>query len=157
VLVPPVATDIGFMVCAAVAVVSAISMMPGEVHELIDSSVKAHHLQHAAQFLLGGVLGLGLMSRWRLMHPRWAGASATHLTAAVVAPIVMLIVMTPSIYEPLSDHPVSHFLFHIGFIGLGVITGWSSVPFGRMSGMTIFLLSMSMGFLFAGGVGGVIA
>ncbi|MCD6728358.1 MAG: cbb3-type cytochrome c oxidase subunit I [Solirubrobacteraceae bacterium] len=152
-LVPPVRTSAGFAALAGLAAVCVVSLLPGAV-DLATRSAEAHHLDHTAQFLLGGLVALGLGSRRALLRPTPAGGTWWALVTVVAAPAVMLLVMTPAIYKPLEDHDLLHLLYHWGIIVLGLATGWASVRFGRVSGMAIFVLSVSMGAAFAGGVGG---
>jgi hypothetical protein len=151
-LVPPVRTDPGFAAVAGLAVVCAISLLPG-AGDLAERSVAAHHLVHTGQFLLGGLVALGIASRRALLHPVPAGAPWWALVTVVAAPVVMLLVMTPGIYEPLEDRDALHLIYHWGIIALGIATGWASVRFGRIAGLAVFVLSAAMGALFAGGVG----
>ena len=152
-LVPPVTTNAGFAVVSGLAVVCALSLLP-EAVELAERSAEAHHLSHAAQFALGGLVGLGVASRLALVRPVYGGMTWWALLAVVAAPVVMLLVMTPAIYDPLEGNEPLHLLFHWGIVVLGLITGWASVRFGRASGVAIFVLSVAMGLAFAGGVGG---
>ena len=152
-LVPPVSTDAGFVAVAGLAVVCALSLLPA-VGDLTERSVRAHHVAHAAQFLLGGLLALGLGSLLALRRPRPAARSWWAPAAVIVAPALMLFVMTPAIYGPLERHAVLHVLFHWAILVLGMLTGWASVRFGRVAGLVIFVLAASMGAVFAGGVGG---
>lgn len=152
-LIPPVTTNAGFAALAGLIVVAAVSMLPGAV-DLAERSAEAHHLDHTAQFLLGGLVMLGVGSRRALTRPTQAGVTWWALAAVVVAPAAMLLLMTPGIYNPLEDNDGLHLLFHWGIIILGMVTGWACVRFGRVSGMAIFVLSVAMGAAFAGGVGG---
>jgi len=152
-LVPPIATNAGFAACSGLAVVCLLSLLPA-VNDLTERSVAAHHLAHAAQFLLGGLVALGLGSHLALRRPTRAGGTWWALVLVIAAPVAMLLVMTPAVYGPLEDDELLHVLFHWGIVALGLLTGWASVRFGRVSGMAIFVLSAVMGFLFAGGVGG---
>jgi len=153
VLVPPVTRNAGFAVVAGLIVVCLISLLPGAVN-LAERSPEAHHLDHAAQFLLGALVTLGLGSRRALMRPTQAGVTWWALATVIIAPAVMLLLMTPGIYNPLENRDFLHLLFHWGIIILGLATGWACVRFGRVSGMAIFVLSVAMGAAFAGGVGG---
>jgi len=152
-LVPPITTNAGFATVAGLAVVCLLSLLPGAV-DLMDRSTEAHHLGHSAQFLLGGLVALGIGSRRALTDPIRAGGSWWALATIIAAPIVMLLVMTPGIYGPLEDHDFLHLLFHWGIIILGLATGWAAVRFGRSAGMILFVLAVAMGAAFAGGVGG---
>ena len=143
----------GFAVLAGFMVISAISLLPGVV-DLSNQSSEAHHLSHAAQFMLGGLLALGIGSRQALKRSISASVPWWAWVAVIVAPVVMLLLMTPGIYNPLETRSFLHLLYHWGIIILGLVTGWACVRFGRVSGMAIFVMSVAMGALFAGGVGG---
>lgn len=152
-LVPPITTNAGFAVCAGLAVVCLLSLLPG-VNGLTERSTEAHHLAHTGQYMLGGLVALGLGSRQALKRPVPAGGTWWALVLVIAAPAAMLLIMTPAIYKPLEgDEPV-HMLFHWGIIVLGLVTGWASVRFGRFAGTAIFVLSVCMSAAFAGGVGG---
>lgn len=152
-LVPPVTTNAGFAALSGIAVVCLLALLPRTI-EIADRTTEAHHLTHSAQFLLGGLVALGLGSRRALLERMPAGASWWALTMVIVAPVVMLLVMTPAIYKPLEKDSGLHLLFHWGIIVLGIATGWACVRFGRVTGMALFVLAVAMGAAFAGGVGG---
>lgn len=153
VLMPPVTTNFGFAILAGFMVISAISLLPGAV-DLSNKSSEAHHLSHAAQFMLGGLLAMGIGSRQALKRAIPAAVPWWAYAAVVVAPVIMLLLMTPGIYNPLENRDFLHLLYHWGIIILGLVTGWACVRFGRVSGMAIFVMSVAMGAAFAGGVGG---
>lgn len=152
-LVPPVRTDEGFAVLAGFAVVSLVALLPPVV-DLATRGAEWHHLDHAGQFLLGGLVGLGAASRLSLLRPRAAGAPWWALVTVIAAPVLMLLVMTPGIYGHLENDGLLHLLYHSGIVMLGLATGWACVRFGRVSGMALFVLSVAMGATFAGGVAG---
>ena len=152
-LVPPVYTDTGFAVVGGLIVVAFVALLPPAV----DAATRApqwHHLDHAAQFLLGGLAGLGMASRQVLLRPRPVGAPWWALVTVVAAPALMLLAMTPGIYTHLENDDLLHLLYHWGIILLGLATGWACVRFGRVCGLVVFVLSVAMGAAFAGGVTG---
>ncbi len=133
----------------ALIVLSAAAFLPAVV-TYSATSTRAHHLDHAAIFLFGGLLGLlaGATPVFQVedLPPR-GGA----LTVALLAPVGMLLAMTPSIYEPLERHTAEHVLYHIGIVALGLVTGIATSRLGRVAGLTLFMFSVTMGVLFAAG------
>ena len=133
----------------ALAVICAGAFLPA-VADYTETSVRAHHLAHAAMFALGGLLGLlvGATSLFQLddVPPR-GGA----LAVALLAPAAMLVAMTPSTYESLEEHTALHVGYHLGIVALGLVTGIAVSRLGRVPGLAVFLLSITMGVLFAAG------
>lgn len=153
-LVPPIATDLGFAAAIAFAIAGLVVFIPGSIRDAIDESMRAHHLQHAAVFSIGAFLALALGSRRAITHPRRAGVTWWQLTLVIAAPLVMLLIMTPSISHEFSQNPGLETLYRVILLALGAITGWVCVSFGRVVGMTLFVLAISHCYLYAIGVGG---
>lgn len=153
-LVPPITTDVGFAAAIAFAVTCLVVLVPGGIRDAIDESMRAHHLQHAAAFSIGAFLALALGSRRAFTHPRRAGVTWRDLTLVIGAPLVMLLIMTPSIAHEFSHDPGMETLYRAAMVALGAITGWVCVSFGRVVGLTLFVLAISHCYLYAIGVGG---
>lgn len=153
VLIPPVWGDAGFALIGALLVIAFVAMLPPAVRAATRAP-EWHHLDHAAQFLLGGLAGLGLGSRRALLRRRTDGPPWWTFVVVVAAPAIMLVAMTPGIYTRLEDDDIVHLLYHWAIILLGFATGWACVRFGRVAGLVVFVLSVAMGAAFAGGVTG---
>ena len=133
----------------ALAVICAGAFLPA-VGDYAETSVRAHHLAHAAMFALGALLGLlaGATPLFQLEDvPPRGGA----LAVALLAPAAMLVAMTPSSYERLEAHPALHAAYHLGIVALGLVSGIAVSRLGRVTGYTLLLLAISMGVLFAAG------
>jgi cytochrome c oxidase subunit 1 len=154
-LVPPLATPAQLALGMAAAVAAIVFFLPA-VADPGEDHVQLHHLAHAGQFLFGLALGLTLASLPTafavLSRPRWA--SDAGLAAAIVAPLVMLLLMTPSIYESLDAHPALHALYHVGIAALGLVTGVGCAVLGRLTGFVVAVASLGMAVVFAAGVTG---
>jgi cytochrome c oxidase subunit 1 len=149
----PLTGQVQIATAAAAATVALVSLFP-PVIDAADATAQWHHLDHAAQFLLGAIIGLALASSrggGRTTRPR---GTAVGLAAIIVAPAAMLLAMTPGIYEGLEHHPFLHFLYHVGIVALGLITGLAAGRFTRTTGRIVFVLSVAMGVMYAAGVSG---
>ena len=76
------------------------------------------------------------------------------MVAVIAAPAGMMLAMTPSIYEPLDHRPALHFLYHVGIVALGVVTGVGAGMLGRVTGRIAAVLAVAMAVMYAAGVGG---
>lgn len=149
---PLLSTGYQFAAVVAATVVFLGSFAP-PITEAVESSVRYHHLQHAAQFLVGMLVGVALaslpsvFSRLR-RHPN-AG-----IAAVIGAPVVMLLVMLPSIYESFETNDFVHLLYHVGMTLLGVVTGLGAGTLGLVTGRLVFVLSIGMALMYAAGATG---
>lgn len=66
----------------------------------------------------------------------------------------MLLLMVPSIYEPLERHSFEHALFHLGMAALGFVTGVGASRLGPIAGRAGFVLSVGMTLWFAAAMTG---
>lgn len=137
----------------AAAVVGLASFLP-PVTDAAEASTQYHHLQHAAQFLCGALLGLVLACVPAVAERLGARFQGLGLAVVVAAPAAMLLVMVPSVYEPIDSHPALHALYHIGIGALGFLTGLGAARLGRTAGRLAIVLSVGMGLMFAAGVTG---
>lgn len=141
-----------FAAVAAAVVVFLASFFP-PVTAATESSVRYHHLQHAAEFLLGALLGVLLASLPTVF--RWVrGRTDLGIVVVVVAPAVMLLIMLPDIYESLESNAVLHFLYHLGIAALGLVTGLAAGTLGLVTGRLVVALSIGMAVMYAAGVTG---
>ena len=133
----------------ALAVICMGAFLPA-VGDYAETSVRAHHLAHAAMFALGALLGL-LLGSTPLFQADDVPPRGGALAVALLAPAGMLVAMTPSSYESLDHHTALHVGYHLGIVALGLITGIAVSRLGRLAGYTLVLLAVSMGVLFAAG------
>ena len=142
----PLGSPTRLAAAAGLAVISAAAFLPAVV-DYSETNTRAHHLDHTAMFLLGCLLGMMLGSRL-FQQPDLPPRGAA-LAVALLAPAGMLLAMTPSVYQPFERHVALHALFHLGIVGIGLITGIAASRLGRITGLAIVALAVSMGVLFA--------
>jgi hypothetical protein len=150
---PPLATPVQLAAGIAVAVVSMAALFPPIV-DASEASAQFHHLDHGGQFLLGALWAMVIASSPTTFARFSQTRSGIALTAVIVAPLVMLLAMTPSIYEPLEDQEALHTGYHMGIVVLGMVTGAAAARLGRVPGRLLFLTAVAMAAMYAGGVTG---
>jgi hypothetical protein len=67
----------------------------------------------------------------------------------LVAPMLMMVVMVPRIYEPLERDPFEHALYHLTMAAFGLLTGVGATRLGLVTGRIMFALSIGMPLMFA--------
>jgi heme/copper-type cytochrome/quinol oxidase subunit 1 len=144
----------GFQYAAvAAAVVGFLAAFFPQVTDAVESSVRWHHLQHAAEFLFGALLGVLAASL-----PSWFTRIRNHpdlgIAAVILAPAAMLLAMVPGVYDSLESDAGLHFLYHLGIAGLGFVTGLGAGALGLVTGWLVLVLAVGMGAMFAAGVTG---
>lgn len=137
----------------AAATVALAAFLPPVVNAA-SSSTRWHHLDHGGQFFLGAALGIALASFPGLARRTGMHLPGVALGASIVAPAAMLLVMLPSVYEPLEGHDGLHFLYHVGIAALGFATGLGAGRLGRVTGRLVFCLSIGMALMYAAGATG---
>jgi cytochrome c oxidase subunit 1 len=147
-LAGPVQLGFGLAVC----VVALASFFP-QVVDASEASIRYHHLDHTGHFLFGTTLGLLLgslpaVSRRLGQRPTWG------LTAVIVAPAAMMMVMVPRFYEPLERHPFEHALYHLAMAAFGLITGLGATRLTPLGGRLTAFLSVGMALMFAAAMKG---
>jgi cytochrome c oxidase subunit 1 len=146
-------TDFGLVVVVAIAVASMFVFLPG-VSDASEASTKYHHLAHAVEFFVGIMLGAAIGSTPSYLE-RFAGRwSNVGLAIAVLAPVVMMFLMVPAIYDELTGSSFRHGSFHIVIAALGLLTGLGAALMGRVAGWAILVTSVGMALMYAPGVGG---
>ena len=138
-------------VCAATVVFIGAYAPP--ITDAVESSTRYHHLQHAAMYLVGLLVGIAFASLPAVFerirrHPNFG------IAVVVAAPAVMLLLMLPSIYESLESRTALHLLYHVGMAALGVVTGLAAGTLGLVTGRLVFVLSIGMALMYAAGVTG---
>jgi cytochrome c oxidase subunit 1 len=136
----------------AACIVALWSFFP-ETVDAADASTRYHHLEHAAQFLLGALVGLVLGSL-PIVSARLGERSSLGLAAVIAAPTVAMLVMIPRFYDPLEAHTAYHALYHIGIAALGFVTGVGATRLGLVAGRVAFVLSVGMMVMFAAAMTG---
>ncbi|MCO5316577.1 MAG: cbb3-type cytochrome c oxidase subunit I [Solirubrobacterales bacterium] len=156
------AADDGFMsmirthrglVITIAAGVAALFVFYPPLTEASENSIKLHHLVHAIQFLAGAMFGAAIGSATNVMR-RFPGGAYAGLIIALIAPVIMLLLMIPMVYQDLVSNDLLHGAYHLVMIALGAITGIASAQLGRYAGWTVLLTSVGMALLFAPGVTG---
>jgi len=149
---PLLSTGYQFAAIVAATVVFLGSFAP-PITDAVESSIRYHHLQHAAQFLVGMLVGVAVASLPAVFarirhHPNFG------IAAVIGAPVVMLLVMLPSIYESFETNDFVHLLYHVGMTLLGVVTGLGAGTLGLVTGRLVFVLSIGMALMYAAGATG---
>ena len=149
---PVLSTGYQFAAVSAAAVVFIGSYAP-PITDAVESSTRYHHLQHAAMFLVGLLVGTAFASLPAVFerirrHPN------VGIAVVIAAPVVMLLVMLPSIYESFESNDVLHLLYHVGITALGVATGLAAGTLGLVTGRLAFVLSIGMALMYAAGATG---
>ena len=143
----PLATpsQLGFGVAACT--IGLAAFFP-RIVEASEVSNRYHHLDHSGQFFFGAMLGLVLGSLPAISR-RLGDHSSLGLAAVLVAPMLMMMVMVPRIFEPLERHPLEHALYHLAMVAFGLITGLGLTRLGLVTGRLMFVLSIGMPVMFA--------
>jgi cytochrome c oxidase subunit 1 len=136
----------------AACVVGLAAYFP-QVIDASEASTRWHHLDHAAQFFLGGMIGVVLGSLPRVSE-RLGERPGLGLAAALGGSSVMLLIMVPRFYEPLEAHPFYHALFHVLMGVLGFVAGLGATRLGAVTGRLSFVLTVAMTLWFAAGMKG---
>jgi cytochrome c oxidase subunit 1 len=135
------------------ACVAALASFFPQVVEASETSIRYHHLDHAGHFFLGLMAGLVLGSLPAVSR-QLGDRSGLGLTAVIVAPAAMMLVMVPRFYEPLERHAFEHALYHVAMAAFGLVTGLGASRLGRVGGRFAAFLSLGMMLLFAAAMKG---
>ncbi|HEY6055566.1 MAG TPA: cbb3-type cytochrome c oxidase subunit I, partial [Gaiellaceae bacterium] len=137
---------------AAACVVGLFAYFP-QVISASEAGTRWHHLDHAAQFLFGGMIALVLACLPRVSQ-RLGERPGLGLAAVLGSSSVMLLLMVPRFYEPLESHSALHALFHVAMAALGFVAGVGATRLGTVTGRLSFVLAVAMTLWFAGGMTG---
>jgi len=146
-LAPPLDGPRQLALAAAACVVSLAAFFP-QVISASETSVRYHHLDHAGQFFLGTLLGL-LLGSTGAVSRRLGDRPGLGLTAVVVVPAVMMLLMVPRFYEPLEGHGAAHAAYHLALAGCGLLTGLGASRLGILAGRLTAFLAIAMTLMFA--------
>lgn len=133
--------------------VAALFVFFPPIAEASEVSVKFHHLAHAVQFFAGAILGAAAGSAPVVLR-HFPGRINGGLAVALIAPVVMLLVMIPLIYNDLLGNDFLHIAYHLAMVLLGLVTGLGAALLGRGAGWMVLLTSVAMALMFAPGVTG---
>ena len=142
----------GLVVVVATGVAALFVFFP-PVAESSEVSVKYHHLAHAVQVFAGAMLGAAAGSAPSMLR-RFPGRVNGGLAVALIAPVAMLLVMIPLIYEDLVGRELLHIAYHLAMALLGFATGLGAALLGRVAGWAVLGTSVAMALMFAPGVTG---
>lgn len=135
---------------ALVAVIlSAMPLITGDV----DIAVGQHHLDHSVLIFLGVIVGLAAVKRTTDREsPPW-------LWAAVITPIVAMMLMSPSLYAKVDQMPALHSLYHLLFPAFGALTAYAGQRYvwGVGWATALFFESMAVAAAFGYGVAPAVA
>ncbi|MGH3263467.1 MAG: hypothetical protein ACRDNS_15905, partial [Trebonia sp.] len=131
----------------AACVIGLAAFFP-QVVNASEVSNRYHHLDHAGHFFFGAILGL-LLGSLPWVSRRLGDRRSLGLATALLAPMAMMLVMVPRIYEPLEANPFHHALFHVAMAAFGFITGVSVTRLGLVTGRVMFILAVGMPLMFA--------
>jgi heme/copper-type cytochrome/quinol oxidase subunit 1 len=149
---PMLTTGFQFAAVSAAALVFLASFAPA-ITDATEDSIRYHHLQHAAQFLVGLLVGAAVAST-PAVYARIHRHVNLGIALVVAAPAVMLLGMLPSIYESFEGNDWVHLLYHVGMTTLGVITGLAAGTLGLVAGRLVLVLSIGMALMYAAGATG---
>ena len=130
------------------ACVVALAPFLPQIVDASETSTRYHHLDHAGQFFFGAMLGLVLGSLPSISR-RLGDRSSIGLATVLIAPMLMMLVMIPRIYEPLEPHPLEHASYHLAMAVFGMATGLGATRLGLVTGRIMFILSIGMPLMFA--------
>jgi cytochrome c oxidase subunit I len=137
--------QLGFGLAACIVALAAF--FP-QVINASEVSNRYHHLDHAGQFFLGAIAGL-LLGSLPAVSRRFGDNSSLGLVMVLAAPLLMMLIMVPRVYEPLERDPFEHGLYHLTMAALGLITGLGATRLGLVTGRVMFILSVGMPLMFA--------
>src|SRR5205823_12543850 len=95
-----------------------------------------------------------LLGSLPMLSRRLGDRSTIGLTAVIAAPMLMMLVMVPRIYEPLERHPLEHALYHLAMAALGLATGLRATRLGLVAGRLTFALPVGIMRMFAAAMTG---
>jgi len=143
----PLETRAQFGFAVAACVVGLAAFFP-QVVDASEVSDRYHHLDHAGHFFFGAILGL-LLASLPTISRRLGDRRSLGLAAALLAPMAMMLMMVPRIYEPLETNPFHHALFHVAMAAFGFVTGVGVTRLGLVTGRVMFILAVGMPLMFA--------
>jgi hypothetical protein len=141
------------LAAAVAAVVALVFAFLPPITRAAETNTQYHHLQHAAEFLLGALLGLVITSLPSVSRHLGRRAADLGIAAVVAAPAVMMLLMLPRIYEPLEGHALKHASYHVAMAAFGLIAGLGAGTLGRVTGRLALVLSVGMVVMYAAGAG----
>lgn len=113
-----------------------------------EIAVRPHHIDHAVLMLFGVILGLALYRR------RDERETSIWIWPALLAPVVAMLLMAPSLYALVNINPWLHSLDHTVLVALGALTAYAGQRYVNGVGWAtaLFLESMAVTAAFGYGV-----
>ncbi|HSP74530.1 MAG TPA: cbb3-type cytochrome c oxidase subunit I, partial [Gaiellaceae bacterium] len=148
----PLQTGMHVALAVAACVVGLLAYFP-QVIDASEANTRWHHLDHASQFLLGGLVAL-VVGCLPAVSRRLGERPGLGLAAVLAGSTAMLLLMAPRFYEPLERHSLLHALYHVLMAVLGFVAGLGATRLGTVVGRLAFVLTVLMTFWFAGGMTG---
>lgn len=116
-------------------------------HEM--TTIPVHHLLHAGMAVGAGMLAMALAA---CLPPR-DGERSGWIIPAVLTPVIGLLLMWPSEYAYLMEHPRLHLLDHMGIALCSLLAVFSAQAYVRGLGWPMLVLLVGMDAAAAGGFG----
>ncbi|TAM60639.1 hypothetical protein EPN52_04620 [bacterium] len=116
----------------------------------VDEPIAIHHLDHSGLVLLGAAAAFFVRDPSAKGSP---ASGARWLVLTVLAPIAMMFVMWPSLYDYLDAHASLHALEHLVLAALGYVAVAAGERYVRGVGATMGVLMFVMAVLSAAGYG----
>ncbi|HEY6029477.1 MAG TPA: hypothetical protein VIU44_02885, partial [Gaiellaceae bacterium] len=148
----PLQTGMHLALAVAACVVGLLAFFP-QVIDASETGTRWHHLDHASQFLFGGLVAL-VVGCLPAVSRRLGERPGLGLAAVLASSTAMLLLMAPRFYEPLERHSLLHALYHVLMAVLGFVAGLGATRLGTVVGRLAFVLTVLMTFWFAGGMTG---
>lgn len=133
------------IVLFATVLYASVPLVRGEV----EIPTAEHHLLHAAMIaggVLAGIMFVGKRSRERAGGAGW-------LIAALVIPVLAMLLMWPSEYAYFEMHRYGHTVEHFGLVLCGLLTGYCGQRYSGGLGWAAGISIVAMALLAAGGYG----
>lgn len=140
-------------VAVAAAVISLAAFLPSVV-DAAEVSTGYHHLDHAGQFLFGGLVGAIVASLPRVARRFDRRTADLGIAVVIAAPAGMMLAMLPSVYGGVEGGTATHLLYHVGIAALGVVAGLGAGALGKVAGRFALFLAVAMAVMYAAGIGG---
>jgi hypothetical protein len=125
------------------------ALVPFFVHH--HESIQAHHLKHAIYILGGSFLGLALAQVFPGDRPD--REQALWLLPAILAPLVQMFLMYPSLYDWMMAHPPVHFLQHLAIGLMPTLATFAGQRYTQGIGWIVGAIAVAMAFGAAFGYG----
>ncbi|MGH2971595.1 MAG: hypothetical protein ACRDLE_05600, partial [Gaiellaceae bacterium] len=143
----PLTSPVQLGVAAAACVVALVAFFP----QIVDASevgIRYTHLDNAAIFFFGAMLGLVLGSLPAVSN-LLGDRPSLGLATVIAAPTLMMLFMVPTIYTHLERNPAVYAYFLVHNAAFGLLTGLGATRLGLVTGRLMIILSIGMPIMFA--------